>query len=284
MSINNCNRIRAMMDDLRPIVSQVPMNQADFKIFMANYNLGSNESILNNINTCSNVAVNIGSNIITVPRECVVTVENACRQEQERGYNYEECYRRNRPSIRNITQINIADVRQTCNIRSLLNSDLAQRNTDLALTLKLLLGNHIVSCNHGVENSFNFLNESNTAINVLNNCINSSFIIQSNNLSQCYANDIYQKNIANVIQNCTIESNVSDEQIINNNGSESGSGSGSESGSYRVPHKEDQKRITFVPSKLRRKSSSSSTNTIIAIGVIIIMLICSSCFMYMYTQ
>lgn len=249
MSVNNCNKIKEMLTELKPIVDKVPMDQNKFKEFMRKYNLGSSETILNNIGICSSVAVNIGDNVASVPRECVTTVERACRLEEERGVNYQECYKKYRPSIRNITQDNVATVDQVCNITSMLNDESVQRNTQLALLLKLLLGNVNVSCEQGVANSFTFLNNNLNSVDVLNNCLNESFLIQQNKLNVCYADDVYQKNIANIIQNCSVKSNIESGTPVSGGGG-GGSGGGGPGGGDK-PEKVNR-IIKFEPSQFKK--------------------------------
>jgi hypothetical protein len=301
MSIGNCSRIKAMVADLKPIVSKNPMNKSEFKAFITKYNLGSSESILKNINTCSNVNVNIGSNTIEIPPACFTVIKDACKaeqkniqeytSEQELKKMYHNCLIKHRPSIDDVKQVNIANVEQTCNIRSLLGSESIQENTELALTLKFLLGNYDISCEQGTGNSFNFLDKSKTAINVLNDCTNASFVIQSNKIDLCDGTNIYQKNISNVIQNCAIHSNVENKYKINKNVY-----TPKKQGQYEEPEQEQEqeqgniKRIIFNPSKFKKTptftpvSSLKNINTIITIGIIIIILICSSCSIYMYKQ
>jgi hypothetical protein len=211
----SCDTISAMLNELRPIVETVPMDQARLRRFLDRYNLDVSQSSINNIGICSSVVGNIADNIITVPRECVTNVERACRLEEERGVNYAECFRRFRPRIQNVTQKNISNIEQNCNIVSLLNNGEVQRNTQLALVLKLLLGKQQVSCEEGVDNSFSFLNRDERSVDVINSCLNESFLIQSNNLSVCYADGVFQENIANVIQNCSVESEVQSGTPIN---------------------------------------------------------------------
>jgi hypothetical protein len=287
MSGNNCDTIQAMLADLRPIVKTVPMNQEQFRRFLDKYRLDVNqESLVNNIGICSSVAANISDNIITVPRECVTNVERACRLEEERGVNYEECFRRYRPRIRNVTQSNIANINQNCNITSLLNDGSVQRNKQLALTLKLLLGEQNISCESGVNNSFSFLNTDNRSIDVLNNCLNESFLMQSNNLNVCYADGVFQENIANVIQNCTVESEVQSGTPINlgttnplfNQISRPSTGQSSSPS----PNPQNLNRIIkFNPAQLQSTGNNNNTTIMIIIVIIILFLICSSFLVYM---
>lgn len=293
MSIGNCNKIKAMVRDLRPIVAKNPMDQTDFTNFMTKYNLGSSNSILNNLNSCSNYNVNIGSNTIEIPSICFTTIKKGCEAEQALGHSYNECIHNNRPSIRNVTQTNIANVEQTCNIRSLLNNDTVQANTEFALTLKLLLGNYDISCEQGTDNSFNFLNRSNTIMDVMNDCTNASFVIQSNNLDICYADGVYQKNVSDVIQNCAIKSNVENKYKIDKKKYIPKQRQEPDEEQEQEQEQGNIKRIIFNPSKFKKTptftpmpsvKSLKNINTIITIGVIIIMLICSSCSIYMYKQ
>lgn len=295
MSGNDCNTIIEMLNELRPILRTVPMNQVRFRSFLDRYRLDISQNTINNIGICSSVAVNISDNIITVPLECVTNVERACRLEEERGANYAECFRRFRPSIRNVTQNNIASVEHNCNIISLLNDDAVQRNTRLALVLKLLLGNKSMSCFDGVSNSLSFLNESNSSVDVLNTCLNESFLVQSNNLNVCYADGVLQENISNVIQNCSIESEVQSGTPI------------SQPPSSQTPSRQPQSRqplsrqpssrqpsqpsgpgnlsrvIKFNPAQIGSARNTGSTNTpiIIMIVVTILCLLCSSFFVFM---
>jgi hypothetical protein len=280
MSVNNCNRIKEMLTELKPIVDKVPMDQNKFKEFMTKYNLGNSETILNNIGICSSVAVNIGDNIVSVPRECVTTVERACRLEEERGVNYQECYKKYRPSIRNITQDNVATVDQICNITSLLRDESVQRNTQLALLLKLLLGNVNVSCEQGVANSFTFLNNNLNSVDVLNNCLNESFLIQQNKLNVCYADGVYQENIANIIQNCIVKSNIESGTPVSGGG-----GGGGDPRSGDKPEKVNR-IIKFDPSQLKKDDveqtgGNSNTNVIVFVVIIILLLLCSSSSLFM---
>ena len=284
MSVNNCNRIKEMLTELKPIVDKVPMDQNKFKEFMTKYNLGSSETILNNIGICSSVAVNIGDNIVSVPRECVTTVERACRLEEERGVNYQECYKKYRPSIRNITQDNVASVDQRCNITSLLRDESVQRNTQLALLLKLLLGNVNVSCEQGIANSFSFLNNNLNSVDVLNNCLNESFLIQQNKLNVCYADGVYQENIANIIQKCSIKSNIESGTPVSIGGGSGGGGGGGD----RDGDKPEKviRIIKFDPSRLKKddveqSGGNSNTNVIVFVVIIILLLLCSSSSLFM---
>jgi len=284
MSVNNCNKIKEMLTELKPIVDKVPMDQNKFKEFMRKYNLGSSETILNNIGICSSVAVNIGDNVVSVPRECVTTVERACRLEEERGINYQECYKKYRPSIRNITQDNVATVDQVCNITSLLRDESVQRNTQLALLLKLLLGNVNVSCEQGVANSFTFLNNNLNSVDVLNNCLNESFLIQQNKLNVCYADGVYQKNIANIIQNCSVKSNIESGTPVSGGGGGPRGGDGVDRSSDK-PEKVNR-IIKFDPSQLKKDEveqtgGNSNTNVIVFVVIIILLLLCSSSSLFM---
>ena len=287
MSVNNCNRIKEMLTELKPIVDKVPMDQNKFKEFMTKYNLGSSETILNNIGICSSVAVNISDNVVSVPRECVTTVERACRLEEERGVNYQECYKKYRPSIRNITQDNVASVDQRCNITSLLRDESVQRNTQLALLLKLLLGNVNVSCEQGVANSFSFLNDDLKSIDVLNNCLNESFLIQQNKLNVCYADGVYQENIANIIQKCSVKSNVESGTPVSIGGDSGGGGGGSGGGGGGGDSDKPEKVnriIKFEPSQFKKDDagySGSNTNVIVFVVIIILLLLCSSSSLFM---
>jgi hypothetical protein len=303
MSIGNCSKIKAMVADLKPIVSKNPMNQSEFKNFMTKYNLGSSESILKNINTCSNVNVNVSSNTIDIPTECFTVIKNACKaeqkniqeytSEQELKKMYHRCLIDHRPTIDDIKQVNISNVEQTCNIRSLLGTESIQANTELALTLKFLLGNYDISCEQGTDNSFKFLDKSNTAINVLNDCTNASFVIQSNKIDVCDATNVYQKNISSVIQNCAIKSDVENKYKIKKHiytPKKQGQDQEQDQEQEQEQEQGNIKRIIFNPSKFKKTptftpvSSLKNINTIIFIGVIIIILICSSCSIYMYKR
>lgn len=275
MSVDNCNKIASMVKELSPIVEQTPMDQEKFNEFMTKYKLGKIESKINNIGFCMNNAVNIGDNTITVPRECVTTIEKACRAEVERdGGNYQECYKKYRPSIRNVTQTNIVNVEQTCNIRSLLSDAAVQKNEQLALTLKLLLGNANISCEKGVNNSLSFLNRDLNSIGVLNSCLNESYLIQSNKLDACYSTGVFQKNIANIIQNCSINSDVINESIISEQNQNPEQEQEQEQPSSPSSPSSSQK-IKFNPSKFKKNigGNSNSNNTIIIIVIAIVCMI-----------
>jgi hypothetical protein len=288
----SCDTIQAMLNELGPIVRTVPMDQAKLRSFLDKYNLDVSESSLNNVGICSSVVGNIADNIITVPRECVTNVERACRLEEERGANYAECFRRFRPSIRNVTQSNIANIEQNCNIVSLLNDGAVERNTQLALVLKLLLARQSVSCEEGVNNSFSFLNRDERSVDVINNCLNESFLIQSNNLSVCYADGVLQENIANIIQNCSVESEVQSGTPINigrnpifNQPSRGQTPSSSPSSPNRI--------IKFNPNQYSGGGGgggggggsggggNNNTMIMIIIAVVILLLVCSSFFVFM---
>ena len=285
----SCDTISAMLNELGPIVETVPMDQTRLRRFLDKYNLDVSQSSINNIGICSSVVGNIADNIITVPRECVTNVERACRLEEERGANYAECFRRFRPRIQNVTQKNISNIEQNCNIVSLLNNGEVQRNTQLALALKLLLGKQQVSCEEGVNNSFSFLNRDERSVDVINSCLNESFLIQSNNLSVCYADGVFQENIANVIQNCSVESEVQSGTPINmgrnpifNQPIRGQLPSQSPSSPNRV--------IKFNPSQFRSgggggggggSGGGNNTMMMIIIAVVILLLVCSSFFVFM---
>lgn len=231
MSSYDCTEISEMVKELKPIVTKVPMEQTKFKAFLDKYQLDISESVLNNVGICSSVAVNIADNEISVPRECVTRIEKVCRLEEERGANYQECYRKYRPSIRNVTQDNIASVEQNCNITSLLNDDTVQKNNRLALVLKMLLADYKLSCEEGVENSFSFINKDFKSVDVLNTCLNQSFLYQGNNLNVCYADGILQRNLSNIIQKCAIKSEVQSGTPINQGSGGGGGGGGGSGGS-----------------------------------------------------
>lgn len=284
----SCDTIQAMVNELGPIIRTVPMDQIRFRRFLDKYNLNVSENTINNVGICSSVVANISDNIITVPRKCVTNVERACRLEEERGANYAECFRRFRPSIRNVTQSNIANIEQNCNIASLLNDNEVERNTQLALVLKLLLARQSVSCEEGVNNSFSFLNRDERSVDVINNCLNESFLIQSNNLSVCYADGVLQENIANVIQTCSIESEVQSGTPINIgrnpifNQPSRGQTPSSPSSPNRI--------IKFNPNQYSGGGGGGSggggggNNNImimIIIAVVILLLVCSSFFVFM---
>jgi hypothetical protein len=305
----NCNDIYAMMRELGLIVKKVPMDQNKFKAFLDKYSFDVSETVLNNVGICSSVAVNIGDNIFSVPRECVTRIEKACRLEEEKkGVNYQECYKKYRPSARNVTQDNIASVEQNCNITSLLNDDSVQKNTHLALILKMLLADYKMSCDNEVENSFSFLNKDFKSVDVLNTCLNQSFLYQGNKLNLCYADGILQRNLSNVIQNCSIESKVqsgtplnqNDASLMNNpsfigggggggsggGGSGSGGGGGGGSGGGGSGGGGSQQK-----SKNKSKNSNSDErnkgNLIIFIMIVItiLVLLCtSSCLLYMNSK
>jgi hypothetical protein len=230
MSSYDCTEISEMIKELKPIVTKVPMNQTKFKEFLDKYQLDISESVLNNVGICSSVAVNIADNVASIPRECVTRIEKECRLEEERGVNYHECYRKYRPSMRNVEQDNTASVEQNCNINSLLEDDSVQKNNRLALVLKLLLADYKISCDEGVENSFSFINKDIKSVDVLNTCLNQSFLYQGNNLNLCYPDNILQKNLSNIIQNCAIESEVQSRTPLSQGSGGSGSGGSGSSG------------------------------------------------------
>ena len=283
----SCDTISAMLNELRPIVETVPMDQARLRRFLDRYNLDVSQSSINNIGICSSVVGNIADNIITVPRECVTNVERACRLEEERGVNYAECFRRFRPRIQNVTQKNISNIEQNCNIVSLLNNGEVQRNTQLALVLKLLLGKQQVSCEEGVNNSFSFLNRDERSVDVINSCLNESFLIQSNNLSVCYADGVFQENIANVIQNCSVESEVQSGTPINmgRNPIFNQPIRGQLPSLSPSPSLSPNRVIKFNPSQFRSGGGGSgggnNTMMMIIIAVVILLLVCSSFFVFM---
>jgi hypothetical protein len=284
MSSNDCNKIKEMLKELKPIVEKVPMDQNKFKEFITKYNLGNSETMLNNIGICSSVAVNISDNIATIPNFCVPRVERKCRLDEEKGYNYQECFKKYRPSMKNVTQINDVTVDQQCNIKSLLKDDSVQKNTQLALLLKLLLGKSDISCEQGVANSLSFISEDLKSIDVLNNCLNESFVLQRNNIDLCYADGIYQKNVANVIQECSIESKVQSGTPVHIGND---SDSDSDSDGYRndnKPSKKVNRIIKFDPSNFKEEETTSNNNNnnyIIAIVVIILLLLFSSSSLFM---
>jgi hypothetical protein len=288
----SCDTISAMLNELGPIVRTVPIDQTRLRRFLDKYNLNVSQSSINNIGICSSVVGNIADNIITVPRECVTNVERACRLEEERGANYAECFRRFRPSIRNVTQKNISNIEQNCNIVSLLNDGAVERNTQLALTLKLLLGNQKVSCEEGVDNSFSFLNRDERSVDVINNCLNESFLMQSNNLSVCYADGVFQENIANVIQTCSIESEVQSGTPISigRNPTFNPPSRGRIPSLSPSPSPSPNRIIKFNPNQYRNggdsgggSGSGGSNNTMIMIiiAVVFLLLVCSSFFVFM---
>lgn len=285
----SCDTISAMLNELRPIVETVPMDQARLRRFLDRYNLDVSQSSINNIGICSSVVGNIADNIITVPRECVTNVERACRLEEERGANYAECFRRFRPRIQNVTQKNISNIEQNCNIVSLLNDGEVQRNTQLALVLKLLLGKQQVSCEEGVNNSFSFLNRDERSVDVINSCLNESFLIQSNNLSVCYADGVFQENIANVIQNCSVESEVQSGTPINMGRNPIFNQPIRGQLPSLSPSLSPNRVIKFNPSQFRSGGGGSgggsgggnNTMMMIIIAVVILLLVCSSFFVFM---
>lgn len=288
MSGNDCNKIKEMLKELKPIVEDIPMDQNKFKKFITKYKLGNSETMLNNIGICSSVAVNISDNIIKVPSFCVPRIEHACRLEEEKGYNYQECFKKYRPSLKKITQTNDVTIDQQCNIKSLLKNDSVQKNTQLALLLKLLLGKSDISCDQGVANSLSFINKDLKSIDVLNNCLNESFMLQQNNIDRCYADGIYQENIANIIQECSIKSDVQSgiPVHIGNDKSHFFEDDDDKRNKNNKPSDKVNRIIKFDPSKFKEDETESTSNNnnnnyIIAIVVIILLLLCSSSSLFM---
>lgn len=256
--MSTCVNINSMKQDLKKVLDKKPFNRNDLMVFLNKYGIKYDNKFEQNIkNTCENVAINTGLNIVEAGSdECRKAINDNCKElfpsdEQK----FKECKKMMRPKVKNVTQSNISDIDSSCYI-SAMTRDLQKDNDyKFAVALNsLIAGAPDYDCAKlsadGSVDSY-FMN--------LNKCINDSSSNQKNYISACgNVSDVVQKNMSKIVSDCSIANEVKPAQ--------------QEEKTQEIP---ESSTITPIQQISDQKESSKTLYWVIggSVGVLILLLI-----------
>jgi hypothetical protein len=199
--LDKCKKIEMMRKDLKPIIDKKPIDQTELNNFFKKYNIEvSNTFNTKVINNCGGVTAQIGINQVTIDPECVKIVKETCAKRYTNQADIDNCYKKYRPKIFNVTQTNESQIQSNCAITTILEDDVAKKNEEFAATLNLLLADTKLDCE-----LLNLSNNNNSFVNVFNTCVNDNLIDQRNIINACYLNNAVQENLATITSSCIMK-------------------------------------------------------------------------------
>lgn len=207
---NKCNNdqkiINEIRDELNKIENYTPQQKSDF---FKKYEIDIMPKDIENIdNDCGYLVANLSTNKIEIPENCDIMIKKVCSDFIDDNKKYDECKKKMRPKILNISQINNVTVSNNCHFNNYIDkikNNKSEQANNLIIALQQKMNNRVntIQCD-----KLNVNLTENKYRDIQNKCVAGTIVDNSNYLKICYGNKIIQENIFDVYNDCIIENGL----------------------------------------------------------------------------
>ncbi len=200
--MNDQKIINEISEELTKIENYTPQQKSNF---FKKYGINIESTEIEKIdNDCGYIVANLSTNKIEIPEECDVMIENICSDYKNDNKKYDECKKKMRPRLLNISQTNKITISNNCHFNNYIdkiknNKSEQANNLIIALQQKMNNKNNTIQCD-----KLNVNLTENEYHDIQNKCITGSIVNNSNYLKTCYGNKILQENVHDTYNDCVI--------------------------------------------------------------------------------